>query len=204
MSPLSVPLKMQLLEAGTREEVANLQVTALNARMTAQTAIAHMTAQRSVVLEHCMSTDANILVMPHAATRAAWAVGTQPSLMVCVTLPAGQLGMALECETGQHHACRANARAHVDAYCCCEWYGRSKQDKQAQNKQRQDNWQAKGQHQPVWASISHRLTAFDCYSHPPAGCCLITSLCNSLITTSSFCSDLGRCTDLCTMIFLEP
>ena len=26
MSPMSVPLKMQLLEAGTREEVAQLQV----------------------------------------------------------------------------------------------------------------------------------------------------------------------------------
>ena len=26
MSPLSVPLRMQLLEAGTREEVAHLQV----------------------------------------------------------------------------------------------------------------------------------------------------------------------------------
>ena len=38
---------------------------------------------------------------------------------------AGLLGVALECEAGQHHSGGSNTGTHVDAHRHCQRYGRS-------------------------------------------------------------------------------
>lgn len=72
---------------------------------------------------------------------------------------AGQLGVALEREARQHHPSRSYAGANVDAHCHCKWHGRSKQDKQTQNQQCQNNWQEEGQHQCLWTCVNYSLKA---------------------------------------------
>ena len=107
MSTLSVPLKMALIEAGTREEVAHLQVRQV------PFGDCHYCNRCCICLSYACFVH---MCMLHKAA------ACPTKYLKAWDPPAGQLGVALEREARQHHPSRIYAGAHVGAHCYCKWH----------------------------------------------------------------------------------